>query len=255
MKFESYIMAELLHRLEQRGVGLQSRALGIATALSRDQFADALDATKQLVVMLETVVLTHATLRGHIRGDGMGELGDSLEEVGLRARGLVIDTQLARLEVAFRDGLVRARTLPWFVGAVESIDDLTALVRARLQGIHALWSAYRKDHPQPRAMSTTDREAMCRIMARVAQRALQDLGSEPELAHFLRHALAASGLPEIQMASRQLADALSVPVDDAACRRLESSLRHAHAATNANAADVTGARTDGPPTDHERRPG
>src|SRR3954454_358248 len=103
MKFESYIMTELLHRLEQRGVGLHSRALGIATALTRDQFADALDATKQLAVMLETVVLAHATLRGHVTNDGMGELGDSLEEVGLRVRGVVIGAQLARLDVAFRD--------------------------------------------------------------------------------------------------------------------------------------------------------
>ena len=226
MRFESYMITELLQHLEQRGPVLHSQLIDAVGAIERDQYAEALDAVAKLQSMLQVIISTRSVLREQIIGDGIGEVGDSLEEIGLRARGVVILAQLDRLRDAFRDPMVRGRTAAWFLGEIQTIDDLAALVHERLRKIHAIWMPYRRGYPQSRGLSHGDQVAMFRIKMRMAQRALHDLGDEPEVAHFLRHAVAASGIPEVHLAAKQLVDALAVPLDEPGARRLAQPPRY-----------------------------
>src|SRR5947208_3602057 len=62
-------------------------------------------------------------------------------------------------------------------------------------------------------MAIADRVTLYRTALRVAQQAMQDLGTEPALAHFLKQGTAAGSWPEVQAACVQIAAALAIQID------------------------------------------
>jgi hypothetical protein len=214
MRTESYVVAELLQRLEQQGGAIRPHVVEVATALSQDQYPEALEASTALTRMLDMFVATSELLQDHIVAhDGMGDLGESLGELALRARGLVIVAQLDLIRDALREPAAQARVRDWFVGRTQCIDDVSAFVHERLISIHAIWLPYRQDKPQPRGMTDHDRMSLYRTAVRVAQRALRELRDEPELARFLDRGVAATDLPEVHLACKQITTVLGLQID------------------------------------------
>jgi hypothetical protein len=214
MRFESFVMIEMLLKMEQLGAVLRPRFDQIAQAVHGNEYTAALATSAELVPVLDTFAATTATLQVHVvTNDGMGEPAESLGELVLRARALVIVAQLGRLRDAFRDPAVRDRSRRWFVGCCESITDMTAYVQGKLSNIHAIWLPYRQDRPQPAGMTEPDRASLHRIAVRVAQRAVCELPDEPEVAHFLKGGLAATDLTEVYMACKQMQTVFSVRID------------------------------------------
>ena len=91
MGIESYLVAEMLQRLEAQGAMLRPHAAAIATSLTKDEYPKARDASAELLRALDGLVNTTKILGDHVVAtDGMGEIGESIGELILRARGLVV---------------------------------------------------------------------------------------------------------------------------------------------------------------------
>lgn len=242
MRSESYVVAEMLQRMEQQNQQLRPHAVEVAAALSKDEYPTALQAAAELHHALDTFVATSEVLRGHIVAhDGMGKLGESLGELALRARTFVLVAQLDLLREELCDPAARMRTRGWFVGRFQGIADVDAFVRQRLDTIHGLWLPYRQDKPQPAGMTDADRVNLYRTMIRVAQRALHALRDEPDLARFLDSGLAATDMIQIHLACRQIVAMLGLQLDtEPTCCRLRRPLQ---IATNGNGLPSTASGT------------
>jgi hypothetical protein len=211
MAIESYLMAEMLQRLETQGTMLRSHAVEIATSLSRDEYPEALKASAELLRALNVFVNTTAILRGHVVAhDGMGDVGGALGELTLRARTLVVVDQLAVLRDALRDPV---------------IDELVAFVRERIAQIHATWRPYRHDQAQSQGMTEPDRSCLYRTMIRVAHRALSQLRDEPKLSRTLDRGIATTNVPEIHQPCQRIDVVLAWQFDGEGGRPMSSRLR------------------------------
>lgn len=214
MQLESYVVAEMLQRLEQQGAALRRHAVEVATAVGKDEYAAALDVSGEVHRVLDKFVSTMEVIQEHVVAhDGLGQLGEAFGELTLRARALVFKTQLGVLRDGLRTPAAQARVQGWFVESCRGIDALTAFAHERLTTIHAIWMPYREGQPQPPGMTDADRANIYRTVVRVAQRALCELPDEPELSRFLAHGMAANDLPEIQLACRQIVSMTGRPLD------------------------------------------
>jgi hypothetical protein len=212
MRSESFIVSEMLQRMEQQNQLLRPAAVEVAAALCKDEYPTALEAAADLHRVLGSFVATTEALQEHvIARDGMGDLGESLDELALRARTLVLRAQLELLREELRETGAHARARDWFVGRFQGIADVDAYIRERLDRIHALWLPYRRDQPQQDGMTDPERASLYRTMVRVAQRQLQALCDDPDLAEFLASGLAATDLVEIHLACRQIVTVLGLP--------------------------------------------
>lgn len=230
MRFESYVVTETLVCLAQLGTMLRPRFDQIAKAVTGDESTSVLAASAELIPALDKLAATTATLQVHVLAhDGLGEPVESIGELVLRARGLVLDTQFGRLRDALCAPAVHDRTRRWFTGCCEGITDMTTFVQDRQANIHAIWSPYRHAHPQPPGMTDADRASLHHITIRVAQRALSELRDEPEIEHFLASGLVATDLSEIHMACRQIDTVLGVRIDPELSRHLLTKPRAQHA--------------------------
>ena len=237
MRFESFVMTEMLLKMEQLGAVLRPRFDQIAQAVHGNEYTAALTTSAALVPVLDTFAATTATLQVHVvANDGMGE-AESLGELVLRARALVIGAQHARLRDAFQEPAVRDRSRRWFVGCCRGITDMTAYVQDKLTNIHAIWLPYRQDKPQPAGMTEPDRASLHRIAVRVAQRALGELPSEPEVARFLEGGLAATDLTDVYTACKQMQTVFGVKIDLELGRHLLAKPRLHSASGNAQRRD------------------
>src|SRR5215475_9061022 len=108
MGIESYVMTEMLQRLEAQGAMLRPQAAAIVTSLSNDEYSAARNASAELLRALDGVVNTIRILRDHVVAtDGMGEIGDSFGELILRARGLIVLDQFNVLHQALEHPAAR----------------------------------------------------------------------------------------------------------------------------------------------------
>lgn len=219
MRIESYLVAEMLQRLEQQSVMLRPHTIEIATALKRDEYLAAREASAELTRVLDAFVTTTTMLQDHVVAhDGLGELGESLGELTLRACGVVLVAQLDLLREALDEPDAGARARGWFTGPLPGIAEIVAYVRQRLTEVHAIWRPYRADQPQLPGMTDTDRATVYRTMIRVAQRTLGELRDEPAFAHFLDHGMSATDLSEVYLACRRIDLVLGLQVDSEAGR-------------------------------------
>jgi hypothetical protein len=214
MGIDSYVVAEMLQRLEQQNAALRPYVAEVAAAVNRDQYSAALEASGELHRLLDMFVATTEVLQDHVvASDGLGELGESIAELTLRARGMVLVGQLALIKDALREPAARARTCGWFGGRFHGIDEMTAFIQERLTNIHEIWMPYRQDRLQPAGMTEAERVSVYRTVVRVAQRALCELRNEPEVARLLESGIAATDVPEIHVACKRIATVLSVQID------------------------------------------
>lgn len=214
MGIESYVLAEMLQRLETQGAMLRPHAVEIATSLSKDEYPAARDASAELLRALDSFVITTKILHDHVvANDGMGASGESLGELTLRARAMVLVDQLGLLRDALGDPVAHARVQEWFTGRFHDIGDLIAFVHDRIARIHAMWTPYRIAQPQPPGMTEPDRSSFYRTAIRVAQRALCELRDEPELARFLDNGIAAADVPEVRLACERIDAILGLQLD------------------------------------------
>lgn len=214
MRVESYVMAEMLQRLEQQSALLRPNAVEIVATLNRestDEYPAVREASAELTRALDAFVATKETLAGHVVAhDGMGELGEALGELVLRARGMVIVAQLDRVREALAEPSADARARGWFIGRCRDVADVAAFVHERVAKIHATWTPYRPGQPQTAGMTDEERATLYRMMVRVAQRALREMWHEPELARLLQQGLGATDLPEVHIACQQIVTVLGL---------------------------------------------
>jgi hypothetical protein len=164
---------------------------------------------------LESIIEIKAHLSGYVMpADGLGDVGDCLGELAIRSRALVVADQLARLRDALRDPAVRARTAGWFVRRFQHIDNVASFVQDELQRVHSVWTPYRP-RPATDGGNPTDRLEVYRyrVTVHLAQQALEEVASEPDLAHFLNCAASALDCPELRSASKTMLTALAIRID------------------------------------------
>jgi hypothetical protein len=214
MRFDPRNVVELLLRLEQQGMAFRPLTAEIAAALNKGDFQRALEISGRLHSVLESIVATKALIREHVlEADGLGEPGESLGELAIRARAVVILMELGHLRDALRDEPLVMRTTGWFVGRFRDIDDVVAFFREGLDKITRIWRPYRQDQPLLSGMSCGDRVTMYLTTIRVAQRALRELGDEPALAQLLEKGVVATDSPEVQIACKRIVTVLGIQVD------------------------------------------
>jgi hypothetical protein len=126
---------------------------------------------------------------------------------------MVILMELGHLRDALRDEPSRARVTGWFAGRFQGIDDLVAFFRDGLDRINRIWRPYRQDQPLLSGMSCADRVTMYLTTIRIAQRALRELGDDPDLAQIFEKGVAASDSPAVQIACKRIVTVLGIQVD------------------------------------------
>ena len=233
MRFDPRNVVELLLRLEQQGMAFRPLTAEVAAALNKGDFQLALEISGRLHSVLESIVATKALIREHVmEADGLGEPGESLGELAIRARTMVILMELGRLRDALRDEPSRARITGWFAGRFQGIDDVVAFFRDGLDRINRIWRPYRQDQPLLSGMSCADRVTMYLTTIRIAQRALRELGDEPDLAQIFERGVTASDSPEVQIACKRIVTVLGIQVDVEPDRRLPLRRRPAAIASS-----------------------
>ncbi len=214
MRIDPRNIVEMLQRLAQQGAKFRPLVAEVATAVSKGDFRAALELNGKLQGVLESIVASTALLREQvIHADGMGEPGESLGELAIRARGVVIAMQMGHLRDALRDAAVVSRVHEWFVGKYRSIDDVAMFFRDGLHRINGIWRPYRCDQPALAGVSRADRLTMYLTTVRIAQRALQELGDDPDLAMFLEKGASAIELPDVHTACKQILTVLGLHID------------------------------------------
>jgi hypothetical protein len=140
------------------------------------------------------------------------EIG-SLAELGLRAQTLAILLLLDELCDAMRRGSQEYQEL--FAGRLRTIEDVVWFLFDGLARVNRRWLQHRtRPHDQaapltPKAIETTS-SLLYRSAIRGAQRAIVELGADPDLAHFLRVGSSCTEAPEVRHACHQLADLLNL---------------------------------------------
>ncbi|TMQ19711.1 MAG: hypothetical protein E6J90_17425 [Deltaproteobacteria bacterium] len=214
MPFQSRVVVEALQALERQLAVHRDPLAQVATALSVGHFAPALQAAEKLRDALAIVVSLYQRLYANVVPvDEMGSTVESVGELALRARRMVILTQLGRLRDLLREPKAGERARGWFVGDFASIDDVTAFFADQFAQINQIWVQYRQTHPGAAGISSTDRITLYRASVRVAQSALRELRNHPDLAYLLRAGLDAADWPDVLSACSEIVVALAVEVD------------------------------------------
>ncbi len=214
MRVESYLVAELLQRMEQQNAALRPFTVDLVTNLNADDFSAALDASMELHRVLDSLVATRALLEDYVVAhDGMGAIGDSVGELALRARALLLTSEFDMLRQAIDDPAVHARSRNWFSGKFQSIADMIAFVRDGIAQVHAIWMPYRRDQRELPGITTAQRANVYRTMIQVAECTLRDLLREQELARFLARGAAANDLPELHLRCKRIVHVLRTEID------------------------------------------
>lgn len=211
MRYDPLAIMEMLQRLERQGTMFRPCVAELAAAGSRGDFGTALEQSGTLHSVLESIVATRALLRDQVvHADGLGDPDGSLDELMIRARGVVVTMQVSRLRDALRDPAAKACCRDWLRGRFRGPEDVAAYLSDEVRRIHGLWRPYRGDQPQLPGVAELDRVVMYNTTLRIAQRAVRELGQVPEVVHFLRGGVAAVDLPDVHSACAHIATALSV---------------------------------------------
>ena len=134
MSLEAYLVAEMLQRMEQHGAMIRARSVECVSALGRHEYSTALESSAELHRALDAFVATTERLQAHVVAhDGLGELGQSVGELALRARALVVTAEVDVLCQLLHEPAVHDHARGWFAGHLHEIRDVKALVRDRLE--------------------------------------------------------------------------------------------------------------------------
>jgi hypothetical protein len=234
MRLESYLVAEMLKGLDSQAAKLRSHTATIAKALSAQDHPMALEAARALETALGKFVATTGLLEQHIVAqDGLGALGEALDELILRARARVVQEAIGQLRAALVPVDGQGRSGDWYIGRFRCFADVATFVEERIAQVHGYWRPYRHDQPRLAGMTEADRELVYNAMLRTGQSALRLLDQEADLVCFLEAGARATDLPAIQQACRAIASMLGFRIEvEPGC-----SLRRPRAAPLSGAAE------------------
>jgi hypothetical protein len=238
MRLESSGVLDLLRQLEQQVGEYHHRAARVAAAIGGGHLALAREATDTLLQVLDQIAEVTTSLQTLVvPGDDLGEMMESVPELAIRARRMVISTQADKLREVLRGSVAEARTRGWFTGRFRHVDHISDFFVNEFYRINSMWMQYRRDDRSAASIASADRVTLYQTALRVAQQAMRDLGIEPGLAHFLGHGAAVSGWPEVQTACTQIVAALAIEIDLAPGRQVPGephSRNKSHAALARN---------------------
>jgi hypothetical protein len=210
------VILTLLHTVarESEAVHAISRALFVARATGRT--IEHTMATRQLSHSCNLLMSRIAALQNLViefDEDIAGVEAGSLAELGVRAQTLAILLLLDELCDAMSYRPAAYQEL--FTGQLQTIEDVVLRLFDSLARINKLWLRHRA---KPHALATgftsrvfdTPRSLLYCTAIRRAQRAIADLGSDPDLAHFLRAGSSRTDAPRVGRACDQLAEVLGV---------------------------------------------
>jgi hypothetical protein len=210
---EIYFVAETLQNMALQGAMIRPSINTAAASLQTNQYETALRSAEALTRSLKAFVEMSSRVKEYVSAnDGMGEFGDELGELALRARSLVISKYLNYLVEQLQQSQNRELTRDWFGSQLSNIAALRSFMSEKLRTIHSKWQEYRPANPQP-GMLATEQSTTLRLMIRAGQRQLSDLRYEPDIARFLKKGIEATSLPAIQLACRHIDIAFGVEID------------------------------------------
>lgn len=214
MRFDSLSVLKMLQDLEQQVGEYQRYMAHVATALGGGNVVVAREATEALRRALDAIVETTASLQQWIvPSDGLGGNMESLAELVIRSRRMVITAQTDVLRDVLRGSNAAERAQGWFIGRFRHVDHLADFFANEFYRINSIWMQYRQDDRRAAAMDGGDRVTLYTTALRVAQQAMRELRQEPSLAHFLEKGTAANGWPEVETACKQISAALAIPIN------------------------------------------
>jgi hypothetical protein len=212
MRLDPRTVVELLQRLERQHAEHRPHLADVTMAINKSDYEQAAESTGNLHSVLESIIVTRARLREYVVSvDSLGEPG-SLIELAIRARRVVITMQADRLRDAFSHSEAVARARGWFVGRFRKIDEVITFLD-ELTKSACPWERYREGQPLPVGMKDADRTVMYRTTVRIAQRTMRELGTDPDLLHFLRSGIAATDWLDAHAGCKQIASALAGEID------------------------------------------
>jgi hypothetical protein len=186
----------------------------MAAALDGGHLALALEAATRQRNSLAYVEAMYKRLHANVvPADGLGLYVGSASELILRARQLVISTQLERLRALEGELGAAERMRGWFVGEFGGFEDVDRFLRAAFRNSNDLWMRFREDHVDPERRQQTARRELYRAGVRAAQCALREVRHHADLAHLLRSGLAASDWPAVLTACTEVVVAISVCIE------------------------------------------
>jgi hypothetical protein len=214
MRSESSSVLGVLQGLEQQVGAYHRHAMQVAAAIRGGHLVLAREAADALLRVLDAIVQMTTKLQPCVVPiDGLGEVMESLPELAIRARRMVISTQADVLRDVLRGPVAEGRTRGWFCGRFRHIDHVSDFLTNEFYRINCLWMQYRCDDRRAARMAIAYRVTLYETALRVAQQAMQELGADPALAHFLKNGMAASDWPEVQAACVRIAAALAIQID------------------------------------------
>jgi hypothetical protein len=214
MTSESLSVLDMLRGLEQQVGEYHRHAVQIAAAISGGHLVLAREAADALLRVLDAIVQMTTKLQPCVVPvDGLGEAMESLTELAIRARRMVITGHVDVLRDVLRGSAADGRARGWFGGRFRHIDHVSDFLANEFYRINCLWMQYRGDDRRAARMAITDRVTLYKTALCVAQQAMQELGADPALAHLLKKGTAASDWPEVQNACAQITAALAIQID------------------------------------------
>jgi hypothetical protein len=212
MKFQSGVVVDTLIALERQLADHREPLTRMIAELTSHRYAPALEAAEKVRYSLAILVTLYHRLHANVvLADGMGPV-ESVGELALRGRRMVILTELGHLRDLLCDCDADARARGWFVGQFQNIDDVLAYAQVELAKIVAI-CARQPQRLVAEAPASANRTALYYSTVGVAQRALSDLRDDPDFAYFLRTGHMTAGWPEAAAAFRRIDAALAVHID------------------------------------------
>lgn len=214
MRFQSGIVIATLQGLAEQLSAHREFFADIAVALERQGYTAAHDATHKLLHALGLVVAMTARLHANVVPiDELGEPVESLAELALRARSMVVMVRVGFIRELMRDRAAHERAQAWLVGRDGTVGELMTSIHDQIRRIHGVWTPHRRGAAGLDRASDNHRTAFYQSSLRLAQRKLQGLNKSPGLAHFLARGVAVSDWSDMSTACREILAALAVEVD------------------------------------------
>lgn len=216
MRFHSAIVVATLEMLAEQLGAHRGWFADVAAALQQQAYSAAHEATHELHHALGLVVAMMARLHANVVPiDDLGEPVESLAELVLRARSMVIMARIGHIRELLRDRPGREHAQGWLAGRLENVDDLLTSVHDQVVRNHRIWTPHRQGGVSATEVGDRERVALYHESVRHAQRQLRGLGDSPHLGHFLARGLAATDWPDMSTACREIVAALDLQLDEA----------------------------------------
>lgn len=206
MTFDTPCLIQQLQELEQQISGVRPHAEALRAAFDRQDLGQTICAKLDAERHLRALALTTECLKARVlRADDLGVEFGSLSELVLRAIRIVVLTELDALRDVVSGPAARGRSRALFQGPFQSVDDLTGCVRDELHRIVLRWLDFRGTECVSR---TAYRDAL-----RCAHSATRALGTDSDLASFLRLGVTRNDWPALEAVCKRMLAALTIRID------------------------------------------